>query len=251
MADRPVALVTGSGKRRVGRSVAEALAARGYNLVLHYNKSSGPAAEAASELQSRGVEAIALQADLTKEASARTLIQNTLQQFSRLDVLVNCAAVWKAKPLENVTAEDVRLHFETNVLGTFLCAQQAGLAMVQQEQGGCIINFGDWAEARPYLNYAAYFSSKGAIPTLTRCLAVELGTRNPHVRVNCVLPGPVLLPADLPEAEKREAIQATLVQHEGRPENVAQAVLGLIDNDFVTGACLVVDGGRSVFAGRA
>jgi pteridine reductase len=121
--------------------------------------------------------------------------------------------------------------------------------MVRQAEGGCIINFGDWAEARPYLNYAAYFPSKGAIPTLTRCLAVELGSRNPRVRVNCILPGPVMLPPDLPEAERKQAIDATLVKHEGRPENVAQAVLSLIDNDFVTGVCLPVDGGRTVYAG--
>jgi pteridine reductase len=163
-------------------------------------------------------------------------------------VLVNAAAVWQRKRLEDVTAADVRLHFETNTLGTFLCAQQAGLAMARQREGGCIINFGDWAEVRPYLNYAAYFPSKGGVTSLTRSLAVELGTRNPRVRVNCVLPGPVMLPPDLPEAERREAINATLVKHEGRPTNIAQAVMFFIDNDFVTGVCLPVDGGRTVFA---
>jgi pteridine reductase len=90
--------------------------------------------------------------------------------------------------------------------------------------------------------------SKAAIPTMTRTLAVELGSRNPKVRVNCILPGPVMLPADLPEVERREAIQGTLLKREGRPENVAQAVLFLIDNDFITGACIPVDGGRSIYA---
>jgi pteridine reductase len=103
--------------------------------------------------------------------------------------------------------------------------------------------------ARPYLNYAAYFPSKGAIPTLTRTLAVELGTRNPNVRVNCILPGPVMLPPDLPAEERRQAIDATLVKREGSPQNIALAVLHFIDNDFITGACLPVDGGRTVFAG--
>jgi pteridine reductase len=175
-------------------------------------------------------------------------LQQALERFGRIDVLVNCAAIWQSKRLEDVTAADVRIHFETNLLGTFLCCQHAGLAMVQQAEGGCIVTLGDWAESRPYLNYAAYFASKGAIPTLTRTLAVELGTRNPRVRVNCILPGPVFLPADLPEAERREAIAATLVQREGRPENIAQAILYLIDNDFVTGDCLRVDGGRTMFA---
>ena len=120
--------------------------------------------------------------------------------------------------------------------------------MVKQAEGGSIINLGDWAVARPYANYAAYFPSKGAIPTLTRSLAVELGSRNPAVRVNCVLPGPVMLPADFPTAEREQAIQATLLKREGKPENIAQAVLFFVDNDFVTGTCLPVDGGRTIFA---
>lgn len=249
MAQGPVALVTGSGKRRVGWHVAAALAARGYGLVLHYWTSSAEAAESVAEFQARGVEVLPHQADLSDEAAVRGLFAATRQRFGRLDVLVNCAAIWRPKRLEDLSAADVRAHFDANVLATFLCGREAGLLMVGQPEGGCIVNLGDWAEARPYPGYPAYFATKGAIPTLTRCLAVELGTRNPRVRVNCVLPGPVLLPANLPEAERREAIDATLVRREGRPENVAQAVLCLIDNDFITGASLPVDGGRTVYAG--
>jgi pteridine reductase len=248
MTEKRVALVTGSGRRRVGRAVADALANRGYNIVLHYHTSALEAAESVKEYERRGVSAVALAADLGDETAVSGLIREVIQRFGRLDVLVNCAAIWQGKPLESVTAVDVRRHFEVNVLGTFLCAQQAGLAMVKQADGGCIVNIGDWAKARPYPNYAAYFATKGAIPTLTRCLAVELGTRNPRVRVNCVLPGPVLLPPDLPEVEKQQAIKATLVKREGRPENVAQAVLFFVDNEFVTGVSLPVDGGRSVYA---
>lgn len=243
-----VALITGAGKRRVGSVVAEALAERGYALAIHYRSSAAEANEAVAAFRARGVLAIALAADLTDEVAVRELVQNTRREFGRLDVLVNCAAIWRSKRLEDVTAADVRDHFETNTLGTFLCCQQAGLAMVQQPDGGCIINFGDWADVRPYLNYAAYFPSKGAIPTLTRCLAVELGTRNPRVRVNCIQPGPVMLPPDLPAAEREQSINGTLVKREGTPHHVARAVLHFIDNDFVTGTCLPIDGGRSVFS---
>jgi pteridine reductase len=248
MTPTKVALVTGSGKRRIGWHVAAALAARGYGLVIHYHSSAHEATETVDHFRGHGVDAIALRANLADETAVHSLIEQTLAHFGRLDVLVNCAAAWRQKRLEEVTAADVRSFFEANTLGTFLCSQQAGLAMVRQPEGGCIVMLGDWAVARPYLNYAAYFPSKGAIPALTRSLAVELGSRNPAVRVNCILPGPVLLPPDLPEAERRQAIDATLVKREGRPENVAQAVLFFLDNDFVTGVCLPVDGGRTIFA---
>ena len=187
--------------------------------------------------------------DLTNEGEVKAMVAETLSRFGRIDVLVNCAAIWNRKPLEEVTAADVKAHFEANTLGTFLTCQHVGLAMVHQPSGGCIVNLGDWADARPYLDYAAYFPSKAAIPGLTRVFAVELGMRNPNVRVNAILPGPVMLPSDLPELEKAAAIAGTLVKREGSPEHVAKAVLHFIDNDFVTGTCLHVDGGRTIFAG--
>jgi pteridine reductase len=249
MAEHKVALVTGSGKKRLGWHVASALAGRGCAVVLHYHNSAQEAADSLAALRARGVPAHAVQADLGDEDAVGALFDETLRHFGRLDVLVNAAGLWRQRRLEDVSADDVRRHFDANVLGTFLCARRAGLIMVGQSEGGCIVNLGDWAEARPYLDYAAYFASKGAIGALTRCLAVELGTRNPRVRVNCVHPGPVLLPPDLPQEERQKAIASTLVQREGSPEDVAGAVLCLLDNDFITGACLTVDGGRTVYAG--
>jgi pteridine reductase len=251
MAANKVALVTGAGKRRVGSAVAEALARAGYAVAVHYRTSATEAAETVAALQQLGVPAAGFQADLTDETAVKELIRAVIAGFGRIDVLVTCAAIWHAKRLEDVTAADVRVHFETNVLGTFLCCQHAGLAMVRQPEGGAIVTVGDWAETRPYLNYAAYFPSKGGVTALTRSMAVELGTRNPRVRVNCVLPGPVMLPPDLPAAERQHAIAGTLVKREGRPENVAQAVLALVSNDFITGASLPVDGGRTVYAPEA
>jgi pteridine reductase len=245
-----VALVTGSAKRRIGFNIAQALAKRGYALAIHYRTSSTEAAETVKEIQKNGTSAIAIKADLTDGTQAKSLIDETLNQFGRVDVLVNCAAIWKRKHLEDITANDVREHFEVNTLGTFLCCQHAGLAMVQQAAGGAIINFGDWAVDRPYLDYAAYFPSKGAVHALTRTFAVELGTRNPRVRANCIMPGPLMLPPNMPDAERREAIEATLVKREGSPEDAVRAVMFLIEDEFVTGVCLPVDGGRTVFGIR-
>jgi pteridine reductase len=242
----PVALVTGSGARRVGNVVARALAARGFHLALHANQSLADAEETMNDLRLAGHQAIALAADLTDEAAARQIVDSACLHYGRLDVLVNSAAIWRPVPLEQVTADEIRRNFEVNTLATFVCAQQAGLKMAAQPTGGVIINIGDWAIARPYLNHAAYFPSKGAIPALTRALAVELAARNPRVRVNAILPGPVMLPPDLPQAEREKSIAGTLVKREGSPEHVAHAVLFLIENDFVTGVSLPVDGGRTI-----
>lgn len=241
-----VALVTGAGKRRVGNAVAVALAGRGYAVAIHFNRSRREAEQSVAELRRRGADAEAFQGDVTREADVNRLFGQTLERFGRLDVLVTAAGAWQRKPLERISADDLRRNFEINTLGTFLCCQKAGLVMVQQPEGGSIVTIGDWATARPYRDYAAYLVAKGAIPTLTRTLAVELAARNPAVRVNCILPGPVMPPADLAEAELRAAVAGTLVKRFGRPENVAHAVLFFVENDFVTGTCLPVDGGRSI-----
>jgi len=252
VSERKVALVTGSGKRRVGSHVAEALAARGYAVAVHYRSSEAEAKELVANLESQfSVPAFAVQADLRDEITVKQMVSTMLARFGRIDALVNCAALWKRKSLEEVTAADVREHFDTNLLGSFLTCQHVGLAMVKQPTGGCIVNIGDWADARPYPDFAAYFPSKAAIPGLTRVFAVELGRRNPNVRVNAVLPGPVMLPPDLPAAERAESIAGTLVKREGSPANIAAAVLHFLENDFVTGTCLPVDGGRTIFANES
>ena len=244
-----MALVTGAGKRRVGNAIAGMLAERGYAIALHYHRSAEEAQDTVVRLKGQGVRAQAFQADVSKGPEVDRLFHQALESFGRLDVLVTAAAVWAPKPLEEVTADDVRRHFEINALGTFLCCQRAGLVMVGQPEGGAIVTIGDWAIARPYPDYPAYFPSKGAIPTITRTMAVELARRNPAVRVNCILPGPVMLPDDLPQEEREQAIAGTLVRREGRPEHVAHAVLFLVENDFVTGVCLPVDGGRTIAGG--
>jgi pteridine reductase len=246
--DHPVALVTGAGAPRVGNAVARTLSARGYRLVIHANRSVDEARETATQLSARGNEAIAVAAEITDEAAVQSLVADVSRRLGRIDVLVNCAAIWKPKRLEEVTAADVRRYLDINTLGTFLFCQHVGLLMVGQEMGGVIVNMGDWAPVRPYLDYAAYFPSKGAIPTLTRDFAVELAIRNPRIRVNAVLPGPVMIPNDLPDEDRRLAVEGTLVKREGTPQNVADAVVALVENDFITGVCLPVDGGRSVYA---
>jgi pteridine reductase len=240
--DQPVALVTG-GAIRVGAAIVRHLATRGYRVAIHANTSLDRAQELATELNSSGHEAVAFGADLRNEDAVRAMIDRVRRHFGQLDALVNSAATWSPTPLEAVMADDVRRFFEINTLSTFVCCQHAGLIMAGQSTGGAIVNIGDWAVERPYHDYSAYFISKGAIPTLTRMFAVELA---PKVRVNAVLPGPVLLPESIAPEERKRAIAGTLLKRPGRPENIAQAVAALLENDFITGVCLPVDGGRTL-----
>jgi pteridine reductase len=238
----PVALITG-GAVRIGAAIVRELAARGYRVAIHGNTSLDRAQELVTELTSAGRTAAAFGAELRDEDATRAMIDRVRRHFGRLDALVNSAAIWSPTPLEDVMADDVRSLFEVNTLATFICCQHAGLIMTEQDEGGAIVNIGDWAIERPYREYSAYFISKASIPTLTRMFAVELA---PKVRVNAVLPGPVLLPDTISEKARRRAIAGTLLARAGRPENVAQAVAALLENDFITGACLPVDGGRTL-----
>src|SRR5262245_29874435 len=120
-----VALVTGAGKRRVGSVVADALAERGYAVAIHYHTSAMDAKKTVAAYKKRGVNAIAVQADLADEVAVKAMVQQTIGEFGRLDVLVNCAADYRSKRLEDVTADDVRHFFDVNTLGAFLCVQHA------------------------------------------------------------------------------------------------------------------------------
>jgi pteridine reductase len=240
--NQPVVLVTG-GAVRVGRAIVRDLAARGYRVAIHANTSLDRAQELVAELGESRREAVAFGADLRDEDATRAMIDRVRRHFGRLDALVNSAAIWSPTPLETVAADDVRRFFEINALSTFVCCQHAGLIMMGQAGGGTIVNIGDWAVARPYRDYSAYFVSKATIPIMTRTFAVELA---PRVRVNAVLPGPVMMPDGMMEVDERRAIAGTLLGRAGRPENVAHAVAFFLENDFVTGVCLPVDGGRTI-----
>ncbi len=245
----PAALITGSGSARVGNVIAEHLAKLGCNVALHANTSTTSAEATARRLHGEyRRKAIVVCGSLLDDETPPTLVKQTVDAFGRLDVLVNCAAIWAPKSLEAISASDVRDYFQINSVASFRCAQLAGLQMITQPSGGSIVNIGDWATVRPYLDHAAYFPSKGAIETMTRSLAIELAHRNRRIRVNCIQPGPVLL-SDEVTAEESDAIaKSILLGRVGTPQHIAHAVQFLCENDFVTGVCLPIDGGRSIYA---
>ncbi len=247
--DAPVAMITGSGAPRVGRAIAEHFAQLGCRIVLHANHSVEQAERAADSIQKRfKTSAAVVLGSLEDPDIPDRLVREAQGHFSRLDILVDSAAIWHPTPLEQVTPDQVVRYLKINAAASFLTARAAGLIMVEQASGGCIVNIGDWATCRPYLDHAAYFPSKGAVEVMTRSLAVELAHRNQRIRVNCVLPGPVLLADDVSSEDAQRIAASTLVGKVGTPQHVAKAVQFLCENDFVTGVCLPVDGGRSIYA---
>lgn len=246
--DQPVALVTGSAAPRVGQAIARKLASKGFALAIHGNRSAEEGQKIVESFRKEGVEAELFTADLAQPSQCDSLVEQVLQRFQRIDVLVNSAAIWYPTPFESVSQSELEKYMQVNSLALFSLARLAGLQMVKQDNGGVIVNLGDWAPRRPYTDYSAYFLSKGNLPTMTRMLAVELAQRNPAIRVNAVLPGPVMIPKDLSPELREQIINATVLKKEGSPQNVADACYALIENDFITGVCLPVDGGRSIYS---
>jgi len=244
----PSVWVTGSGAKRVGRVVAEHFAKLGYRVALHARSSLNEAQALVAELESQNTPCMVTDGDIRSASAMEQAVSKIVSQFGRLDVLVHCAAVWSWAPLEQTTESQLREQFEINTLGAYHVARSAGLAMVPQPNGGRIVLVGDWAVARPYKDFSAYFLGKGAIETLVRSMAVELASRNPNIHVNGIMPGPVMLDPSISEERAERIRKSSLIQRHGRPEDIAQAAYFLATQSFITGVCIPVDGGRSIWA---
>jgi pteridine reductase len=235
-----VALVTGAG-RRIGRAIALALGARGARVAVHYNTSAAGAAHTVRTIVDGGGRAGAFAADLRQVESIQPLVDGVAAHFGALDILVNSAAVIVRTPVGAVTAEEWDDMFALNLRAPFFCAQSAARHM--GERGGVIVNIADLAGLEVWPAYVPHGVSKAGVIHVTRGLARALA---PAVRVNAVAPGAVLLPESWgPESAERLA-RTTPLRRLGSPDDVAQAVLYLIEADYVTGETLVVDGGRRV-----
>ncbi|MCE2485716.1 MAG: SDR family oxidoreductase [Desulfurellaceae bacterium] len=236
-----IALVTG-GAKRVGQAIVQALAARGCHLVVHYHRSQPQAQETVRAVQAAGHQALAVQADITKEDQVEAMIEAATAHFGRIDILVNNAALFYRTPVDTLTTEDWERVMDVNLTGTFLCAHKIGLRM--REWGwGHIINIADVAGERPWADYIPYSVSKACVLTFTQGLAMELA---PQVMVNAVIPGPVLFQDDTPDSVRQREIAKTLVKRAGSPQDVAQVVVFVAESDYSTGASFHVDGGRSL-----
>ena len=241
LADR-VALVTGAG-RGIGKGIALELARAGCSVAVNYVTEPDKAQETVAEIRARGVNAVAVEADVSNASAVTTMIDRVVTELGRLDILVNNAGTQTWKPLLEVTESEWDRVIDTNLKGCFLCTQAAARFM-KDHGGGSIINIGSGCNKVPFPNLVAYTASKGGIEMFTRVAAVELGPL--AIRVNCVAPGAIEI-----ERTKHEMAdyagtwsKVTPLRRIGYPEDIARAVVFLAGSDasFISGQTLWVDG---------
>jgi pteridine reductase len=226
-----VALVTGAGGARLGRAIALALAARGAAVAVHYRTNAAGAAAVVSEIERAGGRAVALEADLRSPEAIRDLVAATVDRLGGLDVLVNNASTFDRVPFDATTPEDWDAALETNLRAPALLAREAAPHLGARGVGK-IVSLTDVAAARPWPEFLPYCVSKAGLDALTRGLALALG--------------PILMPETAKPAELARAVRRVPLGRTGEPADVVAALLFLLEgSDYVTGAVIPVDGGRS------
>lgn len=243
-------IVTGSTSG-IGKAIALRLLTAGFRVVLNYANDQQRAEQALAECQALSPEVTLLQADIADPNSAFRLVAHAVSQFGQLDVLINNAALVIDKPAIDMTEADWDRVFGVNLRGAFLCSQHAARQMLQQDQGGTILNIGASTGIRGRRNGVNTCASKAGLMMMTQCLALELG---PKIRVNTIIPGLVLTEEtenrfDLGNPQTMQTrIDAVPMNRLGTPVDVANAVMILLSDDasFITGQKLYVDGGQNM-----
>jgi NAD(P)-dependent dehydrogenase (short-subunit alcohol dehydrogenase family) len=230
------ALVTGAA-RRIGRALALALAEQGVSVVAHYHTSDAQAAELTAAMAEYGVSAWPLQADLEDPTQAETLVERACSLAGNIDILINNASVFPAGTLADMDPHEVTRNVQVNALGPL----QAGRALAARCKEGSIINLLDSRIVHYDKNHAAYHLSKRMLFTLTRMMALEFA---PNVRVNAVAPGLILPPPGEGDDFLDRLAHSNPLQCKGCPGQVVDAALFLLQNPFITGQVIFVDGGH-------
>lgn len=239
-----VALVTG-GARRIGAAVVQALHTAGFNVLIHCHHSLIEAETLAISLNTqRPGSAFVLQQDLMETGMADVIIAKALLLAGRLDVLVNNASVFMRTDSTGLAVDEWSVLFDANVKAPFLLSLAARGDLAKHQ--GVIINITDIYSESPLKGYAIYCQTKAALTMQTKALALEFA---PEIRVNAVAPGAIAWPENanlLSDTEQQQVINKTPLKRHGNPVFIAQAVLSLVDNPFITGETIRVDGGRGI-----
>ena len=236
------ALITGG--RRIGAVVATELARKGAHVAMVYRASRTEAEETATALRALTRRAFIIQADLQDPDACRRVIDQTVTEFGRLDVLVNMASVYREKAIDALTLEDWNTQMSVDLRAAWLCSQ-AAVPHLRRAGGGRIVNFSDWVarSGRPrYRGFLPYYVAKAGVIALTEALALELA--GDQILVNAIAPGPIVAPAGTSAAESEAVEQATPLGRWGGEIEIAKAVIALVESDFITGETIRVDGGR-------
>nr|WP_158823336.1 SDR family NAD(P)-dependent oxidoreductase [Granulicella sp. S156] len=230
------ALITG-GAKRIGRALALALAAAGADAAITYRGSADEAEQTIADLQELGVKAFAVACDVRDEDSVISAVAQVVERFGGLDLLVNNAGAFETIALENISVEQWDAMFETNTRGPFLVAKAAHAALKAAQ--GRIVNIGSLGGIHPWATHAHYCTSKAALHMLSHTMAKAWA---PEISVNCVAPGMIV--TGKVDAAYEHFAHKTPMQRNGRPEDVAAAVLFFATcPSFITGQLLAVDGG--------
>ncbi|PCC73964.1 pteridine reductase [Nannocystis exedens] len=239
----PLALVTG-GAVRLGAATSKALAAAGFDVVVHARRSLAEAEALVQELRDLGRQAAVAVADLATPDGPGELAAQVRERSGALDLLVNNAARYEHLAFEAITRERLEAMLAVNLRAPFLLTQ--ALLPALRAASGCVVNITDMAVSHPYTvthAFSHYLASKAALEQLTRAWALELG---PQVRVNAVAPGPVAMAGETTDEQRQDILRRTPLRREGSPEDIARAVVFLATAPYVTGQTLRVDGGLSV-----
>ena len=239
-----VALITGGA--RLGETVAVALARRGCHVALTYRGSRQSAERTAREARALGVRAAAIRADLGGPQGALEAVEATRRELGGPDILVCMASVYRKVPFDSLDDGAWRANLDVDLGSAYHLARHAA-PLMRARGGGRIVAFADWlpASGRPrYRGFLPYYVAKAGIVGLVESLALELA---PTILVNAVAPGPILKPPGFSAKAERAVRKATPLGRWGGPDEVARAVLFLIETEFVTGECLRVDGGRHLY----
>jgi NAD(P)-dependent dehydrogenase (short-subunit alcohol dehydrogenase family) len=231
-----IALVTG-GAHRVGRAFSLALAGAGCDVVVNYNTSRADAADTVAAIEDLGRRALAVQADVSRTEDIARMLSATEETFGRLDIVVNNASLFERAPVAAIGEEDWDRVLAVNLKAPFFVAQAAA-PLLRREGGGTIINIADLSGLQPWPSFAHHAVSKAGLLHLTRVLARALA---PDIRVNSITPGTVLPPE---RTEGEDGSERRVLERSGSTDDVARALLYLVESDFVTGENLIVDGGR-------